>query len=265
MVRSIPLQIDMLTVISPAKTLDFETPPQTAKTSTPIFRPQTKELAGIMRGKSPKDLSKLMGISPKLAELNAERFEQFKTRGNPGKQALLAFKGDVYVGLNVESYDERDFTFAQNNLRILSGLYGVLRPLDVIQPYRLEMGTKLTTAAGKTLYDYWNNAIGKAIAEELSDHRNKTLVNLASNEYFKAVAVSMLPGKLITPVFKDYSKGTYKILSFFAKKARGAMSTFIVKNRITKPDDLKTFSEDGYAFNTTYSTDTEWVFTRKGN
>ncbi len=221
-----------------------------------------------MRDKTPKDLSKLMGISPKLAELNAERFQSFKTRGPVNedyKQAILAFKGDVYIGLDVDSYNERDFNFAQKNLRILSGLYGVLKPLDMIQPYRLEMGTKLKTEKSGNLYDYWGNDIGKSIASELDGHRSKALINLASNEYFKAVATDQMPGRLITPVFKDYSNGTYKILSFFAKKARGSMASFIVKNRINKPNDLKDFNEDGYTFNETYSTEDQWVFTRKAD
>ncbi len=258
----------MLTVISPAKTLDFETPSATSKNSKPAFSKKTNELIGVMRDKTPKDLSKLMGISPKLAELNVERFQNFRTRGAVNeeyKQAVLAFKGDVYIGLDVDSYNERDFTFAQKNLRILSGLYGVLKPLDMIQPYRLEMGTKLKTKKGSNLYEFWGNEIGKSIASELAEHRNKTLVNLASNEYFKAVATDKLPGRLITPVFKDYNNGTYKILSFFAKKARGSMASFIVKNRISKPEDLKDFNEDGYSYNETYSSENEWVFTRKAS
>lgn len=258
----------MLTVISPAKTLDFETPSATSKTSKPAFSRKTNELIGVMRDKTPKDLSKLMGISPKLAELNVERFQTFRTRGaftDEYRQAVLAFKGDVYIGLDVDSYNERDFTFAQKNLRILSGLYGVLKPLDMIQPYRLEMGTKLKTKKGSTLYEFWGNDIGQALTSDLAEHRNKTLVNLASNEYFKAVSTEKLPGRLITPVFKDYNKGTYKILSFFAKKARGSMASFIVKNRINKPEDLKDFNEDGYSYNETYSSENEWVFTRKAS
>ena len=256
----------MLTVISPAKTLDFETPSPTNKNSKPTFIKKTNELIGVMRDKTPKDLSKLMGISPKLAELNVERFQNFKTRSGVGdnhKQAILAFKGDVYIGLDVDTYNERDFTFAQKNLRILSGLYGVLKPLDMIQPYRLEMGTKLKTKKGGTLYEFWDKEIGKSLASELENHRNKTLVNLASNEYFKAVATDKLPGRLITPVFKDYNNGTYKVLSFFAKKARGSMASFIVKNRINKPEELKDFNEDGYSFNETFSSEDQWVFTRK--
>lgn len=258
----------MLTVISPAKTLDFETPSPTEKNSKPTFTKKTNDLIGVMREKTPKDLSKLMGISPKLAELNAERYQNFKTRGafnDQYKQAILAFKGDVYIGLDVDSYNERDFTFAQKNLRILSGLYGVLRPLDMIQPYRLEMGTKLKTKKGGSLYEYWDNEIGHSLATELAEHRNKTLINLASNEYFKAVDTDSLPGRLITPVFKDYNNGTYKILSFFAKKARGSMASFIVKNRINKPEELKEFNEDGYSFNDTFSSEDQWVFTRKAS
>jgi cytoplasmic iron level regulating protein YaaA (DUF328/UPF0246 family) len=255
----------MLTVISPAKTLDFDTPPATSKNSTPVFTAHTNKLVEVMRKKSPKDLSKLMGISPKLADLNVARFQSFGPRLKTAKQALLAFKGDVYLGLEAETYGERDFNFAQKNLRILSGLYGILRPLDMIQPYRLEMGTRLKTNTCKTLYEFWGDEIGAALGSDLSEHRNKTLLNLASMEYFKAVSTSKLPGKVITPVFKDYSKGTYKVLGFFAKKARGLMASFIVKNRVNKPEDIKAFSEDGYQYNESYSTADQWVFTRKAN
>jgi cytoplasmic iron level regulating protein YaaA (DUF328/UPF0246 family) len=255
----------MLTVISPAKTLDFETTAITQKNSKPVFSKQSKQLIEVMRNKSAKDLSKLMGISPKLAELNVERYRNFKHDSQHAKQAMLAFKGDVYIGLDAESYGERDFTFAQKNLRILSGLYGVLKPLDLIQPYRLEMGTKLKIESARSLYDFWGGCIGREIASELESHRNKTLINLASNEYFKAIDPKLIPGRLITPVFKDYSNGTYKILSFFAKKARGSMATFIVKNRITKPDDLRQFNDEGYVFNDSYSSEDKWVFTRKAS
>lgn len=255
----------MLTVISPAKTLDFDTSPSTRKTSQPVFLAQSAELVETMRKQSPKNLSKLMGISPKLAELNADRFHSWHTPFTPdnAKQALLAFRGDVYLGLVAEEFSERDFTFAQKHLRILSGLYGVLKPLDLIQPYRLEMGTKIKNPGGRDLYEYWNETLTRAIAEELGGHRNKTLINLASIEYFKAVKPDLLPGQLITPVFKDYKNGTYKILSFFAKKARGSMASFIVRNRISKPEDIKAFDIDGYRFNEDLSSDADWVFTRK--
>jgi cytoplasmic iron level regulating protein YaaA (DUF328/UPF0246 family) len=255
----------MLTIISPAKTLDFESAPITQKTSKPDFLTQSKQLVDIMRQQSPKALVKLMGISSKLAELNVQRFHDWKppfTQSN-AKQALLAFKGDVYMGLDAEQFNSRDFTFSQKNLRILSGLYGLLRPLDLIQPYRLEMGTKLPTKRGRDLYDFWGDNITNCLVNEMSAHRNKTLVNLASTEYFKSINPALLPARLVTPVFKDYSKGRYKILSFFAKKARGAMAGFIVKNRINKPEDLKDFDVDGYRFNADLSIDDQWVFTRK--
>jgi len=257
----------MLTVISPAKTLDFETKPQTRKTSQPQFLENSAELIETMRMQSPKNLSKLMGISPKLAELNADRFQSWQTPFTPenAKQAILAFRGDVYLGLAAEEYGERDFSFAQKNLRILSGLYGLLKPLDLIQPYRLEMGTKIKNPGGDDLYAYWNSTVTEAISEELDAHQNKTLINLASIEYFKAVKPKLLPGKFITPVFKDFKNGTYKILSFFAKKARGSMASFIIKNRISKPEDIKAFDIDGYRFNADLSTDDSWVFTRKAN
>jgi cytoplasmic iron level regulating protein YaaA (DUF328/UPF0246 family) len=256
----------MLTVISPAKTLDFESSPHTKKTSQPLFLERSAELVDTMKQQSPKNLSKLMGISPKLAELNADRFHSWHTPFTPenAKQALLAFRGDVYLGLAAEEFAERDFTFAQKHLRILSGLYGVLKPLDLIQPYRLEMGTKIKNPGGKDLYEYWDSTLTSAISEELDGHRNKTLINLASNEYFKVVKPNLLPGKLITPVFKDYKNGTYKILSFFAKKARGSMASFIIRNRITKPEDIKAFDVDGYLYNEDLSTEDNWVFTRKG-
>jgi hypothetical protein len=255
----------MITVISPAKTLDFDTSPTTLKHSAPVFTARTSTLVDVMRRKSSKDLSKLMGISPKLAALNVARFQSFDLRSKMAKQALLAFKGDVYLGLEAETYGERDFNFAQKNLRILSGLYGILRPLDMIQPYRLEMGTRLIINSHKTLYEFWGEELGEALGSELCEHRNKTLLNLASIEYFKAVSTTKLPGKVITPVFKDYTKGTYKVLGFFAKKARGLMASFIVKNRISKPEDIKAFSEDGYKYNESYSTDDQWAFTRKAS
>lgn len=255
----------MLTLISPAKTLDFETPLATDKTSTPDMLKHSRKLIKEMRTRSPEDLSKLMHISPKLGQLNAQRFEDWKTPFTPdnARQAILAFRGDVYMGLDADSYNQRDFTFAQKNLRILSGLYGVLRPLDLIQPYRLEMGTRLPTDKGKDLYAFWGDAITAALNQELATHKNKTIINLASNEYFKSVVPASLNAGVITPVFKDYSKGSYKILSFYAKKARGYMASYIVKNRLTSPKGLLAFDTDGYGFNEDFSDETTWVFTRK--
>ncbi|MBV1877079.1 MAG: peroxide stress protein YaaA [Pseudomonadales bacterium] len=255
----------MLAVISPAKTLDFESAPLTTKSSNCDYLEQSSQLISTMRQQSPKQLSKLMKISPKLAELNAQRYTDWNLADSTEntRQALLAFKGDVYLGLAVENYTAADFTFAQKNLRILSGLYGLLKPLDLIQPYRLEMGTKINTANGNNLYQFWGDDITNGITTALASHRNKSLINLASNEYFKAINPNLLPGKLITPIFKDYSNGSYKVLGFFAKKARGYMSTFIIKNRIKKPEDLKLFSTDGYKFDPDLSSEFDWVFSRK--
>ena len=255
----------MLTVISPAKTLDFDTPPVTKKTSSPELLADSGQLMSIMRRQSPNDLMSLMGISQELAELNVQRFQDWNPPfdKNNARQAVLAFKGDVYLGMEAGTYTQRDFNFAQKNLRILSGLYGLLRPLDLIQPYRLEMGSHLPNNRGKDLYAFWGDRITHLLVDDLCTHRNKTLVNLASHEYFKSVNTSLLPAKLITPVFKDYSRGSYQVLGFFAKKARGSMASFIIRNRINRPADLKDFDTDGYRYNDELSTRNEWVFTRK--
>lgn len=255
----------MLTVISPAKTLDFDTPPVTKKTSSPELLDDSGQLMSIMRRQSPDDLMSLMGISQELAELNVQRFQDWNPPfdNNNARQAVLAFKGDVYLGMEAGTYTQRDFNFAQKNLRILSGLYGLLRPLDLIQPYRLEMGIHLPNNRGKDLYAFWGDRITHLLVDDLYTHRNKTLVNLASHEYFKSVNTALLPAKLITPVFKDYSRGSYQVLGFFAKKARGSMASFIIRNRINRPSALKDFDTDGYRYNDELSTRSEWVFTRK--
>ncbi|MFT4631777.1 MAG: cytoplasmic iron level regulating protein YaaA (DUF328/UPF0246 family) [Candidatus Pseudothioglobus sp.] len=255
----------MLTLISPAKTLDFDRPLATSQVTTPDFLKESAQLVDVMRDHSADDLSKLMRISPKLGELNSERFEQWQLPFTPdnARQAILAFRGDVYVGLDADSYSQRDFTFAQKSLRILSGLYGVLKPLDLIQPYRLEMGSRVSTGDNKDLYGFWGDTITQALNTELTGHRNKSVINLASNEYFKSVRTKQLSGQVITPVFKDFSKGTYKILGFYAKKARGLMASYIIKNRLNTPEAMKEFTTDGYRFNEDFSSDTDWVFTRK--
>ncbi len=253
----------MLTLISPAKTLDFDTPAIIKKHSMPDFLEDSGRLIEIMRKKSPKKISQLMHISAALSELNADRFREWQFSPDNAKQAILAFRGDVYLGLRAETFNARDFTFAQNNLRILSGLYGLLKPLDLIQPYRLEMGIKLNNRRGKDLYSFWGNRIGEAIVDELEHHKNNTLINLASIEYFRSVNTALLPGPVITPVFKDFSNGSYKILGFFAKKARGYMASYIIKNRINKAEQLKAFNVDGYQFCDDFSTEFNWVFTRR--
>ena len=255
----------MLTVISPAKTLDFESPLPTEAFSQPDFLKQSKQLINELRALSPDDISKLMKISPALGELNYERFMNWRAPFSPdnARPAVLAFKGDVYQGLDAQAFGKRDFNYAQKHLRILSGLYGLLRPLDLIQPYRLEMGTRFENSKGKDLYTFWDEQITNAINTALEDAKTTTLVNLASNEYFKAVKKKSLEADIVTPVFKDQKNGQYKIISFYAKKARGLMSAYIVKNRVKTLEDLKAFDWEGYQYQPSQSSANELIFTRE--
>lgn len=254
----------MLAVISPAKTLDFVTPAITSVATKPSMLKDSSELVEQMRQFAPDDLVNLMSVSQKIGELNVERFHNWHVPFNKknAKQALLAFKGDVYTGLDAETFSEHDFEFAQRHLRILSGLYGLLRPLDLIQPYRLEMGTKLSNARGKNLYEFWADQPSKALKKQLASIESETLINLASNEYFNVVNKKLLNANIITPVFKDLKNGKYKIISFYAKKARGLMSAYMIKNKITEPDKLKQFTLAGYRFDKTSSSAQQWVFLR---
>lgn len=252
----------MLVLLSPAKTLDFETPPITEAHSQPEFTAQAAPLIDVLREKAPQDIADLMKLSDKLSALNVARYQGWTpehTQEN-ARQALLAFKGDVYTGLDAASLSEADLEYAQSHLRILSGLYGLLKPLDLMQPYRLEMGTSLETDKGKTLYAYWGSAITDRINSELQS--DGVVVNLASNEYFKSVQPKKLNGRLITPVFKDQKNGQYKIISFWAKKARGLMARYIIDKRIEQPEQLKAFDYEGYRFNEAMSEGDTWVFTR---
>lgn len=254
----------MLVLVSPAKTLDYESPLATEQHSMPDFISQSAELIERCRQLTPADISQLMKISDKLAGLNAARFEQWQTTPTTenARQAILAFKGDVYTGLDAASFSEQDFNYAQDHLRMLSGLYGLLKPLDLMQPYRLEMGTKLDNAKGKNLYEFWGEQITAAVNQALAEQGDDILINLASNEYFKAVKFKQLTGKLITPVFKDNKNGQYKVISFYAKKARGLMARYIIQNQITSVAQLKQFDLDGYFFSEIDSTPFELVFKR---
>ena len=254
----------MLTVISPAKTLDFETAPITDTYTQCRFLDQSQLLIDELKQLSSQDIASLMSLSDKLAGLNMARFQDWQqpfTFDN-AKQAVLAFKGDVYTGLNAETLDAKGLEFAQNHLRILSGLYGVLRPLDLMQPYRLEMGTKFNNLRGKDLYQFWDARIRESLQSEpgLADG---VLVNLASNEYFKAVRAKKLKARIITPVFKDWKNGQYKMISFYAKKARGLMSRYIIDHQLDEPEQLKQFDYEGYRFNEAMSKTDEWVFIRE--
>lgn len=254
----------MLIVISPAKTLDFDHPAPMRKCTKPVFLDEAQELVNRLKRLSPGDLSKLMGVSAKLAELNHRRYREWKkpfTAAN-AKQAVWAFRGDVYTGLDADSFDAQDLEFAQKHLRMLSGLYGVLRPLDLIQPYRLEMGTKFAVNRCSDLYQFWGDKITERLSRDFGSKRSAALVNLASQEYFKSVREEKLGVPVITPVFKERRNGTYKIISFVAKRARGAMSRYIVRHRISDPADIKKFKEDGYRYNKQLSDDANWIFTR---
>ena len=255
----------MLTVISPAKTLDYETPPITDEFTQPAHLTQSRKLIRRLRELSTGDISKLMNVSDNLAELNQQRFKQWKTPFKPdnSRQALFAFKGDVYLGLDAYSMNAKDVEFAQDHLRILSGLYGLLRPLDLMQPYRLEMGTRLDTDQGTNLYQFWNGRITKSINQELKAADSKILVNLASGEYFKSIQPKSLRAEIITPAFKEYRNGDYKFIQYFAKKARGLMARYIIDNRIDRAEGLKDFDYEGYGYNPQLSSEREWVFTRR--
>ncbi|CAQ82628.1 MULTISPECIES: peroxide stress protein YaaA [Photorhabdus] len=254
----------MLITISPAKTLDYESPLTTEKYSQPALLDQSEQLISICRKLTPAQIASLMGISDKLAGLNAARFGEWHSNFTPenARQAILAFKGDVYTGMQAEAFSDKDFDFAQDHLRILSGLYGVLRPLDLMQPYRLEMGIKLENKCGRDLYSFWGDLITEKLNEALEQQGDNILVNLASDEYFKSVNMKKLAGKIIKPVFLDEKNGKYKIISFYAKKARGLMSRFIIQNQLTQIDRLMEFNLDGYAFDESLSKGNELVFKR---
>lgn len=254
----------MLMVVSPAKNLDYKTPLKVSAHSQPALMAQTEPLLARCQQLTPADLSSLMGISDKLALLNAERFASFELpfTADNARPAAFAFNGDVYAGLDAGSMSEADIAFAQAHLRILSGLYGVLKPLDLMQPYRLEMGTKLATESGNNLYEYWGHTITDHLNETLATHDTQVVVNLASTEYFSAVKPKGLNAHIITPVFKDEKNGKVKIISFYAKKARGMMARYIIDKRIDTVDKLSEFDEAGYRFAPEQSSDTELVFVR---
>ena len=254
----------MLLILSPAKTLDYDTA-KTARTFTqPLFIDEAASLIDTARKMEPGDIQSLMGVSEKIALLNYERFMSWEPDFslNNSKQAMLAFKGDVYAGLQADTLSTQDLDFAQKHLRILSGLYGLLRPLDLMQPYRLEMGLNLDNAVGKNLYEFWGSKITRALSKHVKVSGTQVLVNLASNEYFKAVKPKMLDAEIITPQFRDLKSGQYKMISFFAKKARGWMARYIIEQRLNSPEGLKDFRWGGYHYSVEHSLGNNWVFLR---
>ena len=255
----------MLIVVSPAKTLDYESPLTTERHTLPELTEHSVELIEVCKTLSPQAIAELMKVSDNIAGLNVARFAQWTPHFDfdNSRQAIFAFKGDVYTGLEAETLSDDDLSYAQQHLRMLSGLYGVLKPLDLMQPYRLEMGTKLTNPRGTNLYQFWGNIITDKINEALAEQGDNVLVNLASNEYFKAVKPKAVDGTIITPIFKDAKNGQYKVISFFAKKARGMMARFIIDRQIGSIDELKQFDTAGYYYVPEESTATELVFKRE--
>ena len=254
----------MLVVLSPSKTLDSEVCADAAICTQPGYLKESRQLIRCLRELSPDDIAELMHVSMKIANLNFDRFHQWKTpfTADNARPAALTFKGDVYTGLGADDFTQKDMKFAQKHLRILSGLYGLLRPLDLIQPYRLEMGTRLSTSRGNNLYQFWGNRIAEGVREALSGQKGSVLVNLASQEYFRAVRLETLDAPVVTPVFKEYKSGRFRVIGLFAKKARGMMTRYIIKNRLTTVDAITGFTDGGYRYSPEMSTETEWVFAR---
>ena len=263
--RHLETTLHMISVLSPAKTLDFESPRLTSKFSEPVFLDDSLELIGNLKKKSKSQVAKLMNLSEKLSELNVRRYKEFQLpfTSENARQSLLTFKGDVYQGFKLSEWKAADFNFAQKHLRILSGLYGILRPLDLIQAYRLEMGTKLKNERGKDLYEFWGDKITDAINVAVKESRSRVLINLASKEYFDSVNQDNLTVPIVTPVFKDWKNGKYKIISFFAKKARGMMANFIVQQRIKTAKEIEKFNVAGYYFDPDSSDDQTLTFLRE--
>ena len=253
----------MLIVLSPAKSLDLETPPTTSLHSTPDFLDHSAQLIERMRQFSPAEVGSLMGISDALSALNVARYASWTPKLAEARQAIMAFNGDVYAGFEARSLQPAQLDYAQSRVRILSGLYGLLRPLDLIHPHRLEMGTRLSTARGKDLYAFWGDTITNGLNRTAKEQGAKVLVNLASEEYFKSVKPRQLDVPVIAPVFEDWKNGKYKIISFYAKRARGMLARYAAVNAIRDPQQLKQFDVDGYAYVPEASNDKNWVFRRK--
>ena len=254
----------MIILMNSSKTLDFEQPARISKHSIPEFSSDCEFLVNKLRKLSVSDFSKLMGVSEKLAVLNVDRYKnwQFSAPYSRAKQAILAFKGDIYSSIDVENYTAKEYNFAQKHLRILSGLYGVLRPLDLIQPYRLEMATKLSTDRGKNLYHFWGTRIQQYLDALLRREKSGILINLASVEYFKAIRADQLDATVITPVFKEFRDSSYRVVTIYAKKARGMICDYIMRNHIRQPEKLQSFNSNGYRFSAKLSSEREWVFAR---
>ena len=255
----------MLFLLSPAKKLDYDSPVSVSTHTQPLFVKQSAELIKVLKTKSADDIAQLMKLSPALSELNVRRYDEWKPKFDQknARQAVLAFNGDVYEGLQADSLTPTQLDWAQDHVAILSGLYGVLRPLDLMQPYRLEMGTRLVTPRGKTLYEFWGSRIAEYLNERLDEQPSRIVINLASEEYFKAVDLKALDARVVQCVFQDYKNGIYKIISFNAKRARGLMARYAIQHKAKTPAALKKFDLEGYAFAEDVSTEDKLIFRRK--
>jgi len=254
----------MIILLSPAKRLNFQGPNIAGKHSLPVFMKESKQLMATLKRLSAKNLQKLMNINDNLAETNYERFQNWSPEFNENvaKPALLVFKGDVFLGMDPQSFNKQNFEFAQEHIRILSGLHGILKPLDLIRPYRLEMGTDLKIGKSSNLYEFWDDKITKSIVDSDVYRKDKIIINLASKEYFGALKQELLQGRIIEPSFKEFRNGSYRPVHIFMKRARGMMTSYIVKNKITDPEKMKLFNCDGYEYNDNLTKDDQWVFTR---
>lgn len=254
----------MLILLSPSKTLDYDTPPPTDTHTEPRFLDEAETLVDILRDYDVEAFRELMDVSEDLAELNVGRYRDFETPFTPenAKQSIFAFQGDVYKDFAFDDYDDEDFEFLQNHVRILSGLYGVLRPLDLMQPYRLEMGTKLPNPTGDSLYEFWGDKLAEELNQALDAQEDDIILNLASNQYFKAVDRDALNGRIVKPNFKDFRSGRYMVISFYLKRLRGTMTDWVVQNRVTDPEALTGFDRDGYYYSDERSSEDEPVFLR---
>ena len=255
----------MFIILSPAKSLDFEAPLRIKKSSEPFLKDDAASLIAILKNLDVAQIGSLMKISARLSKINVERFEKWSLypNANQNRQAVFAFNGDVYEGLAAATLNSAQLNYLQSHLRILSGLYGVLRPLDLIQAYRLEMGSSLINARGRNLYAFWNSKVTEVINVQMEQQDCQVLINLASEEYFKAICPNLLNVPIITPIFQDYKNGKYKIISFFAKRARGLMARYCAENKIRKPEKLKLFDVDGYVYCKEVSDQRRWIFRRR--
>ena len=254
----------MIVLMNSSKTMDFQHKANITKHTVPEFNDDAQILVKTLRKLSKSEFSKVMKVSEKLADLNIERYAMWRPdlKASDGKQALVAFRGDIYSGMDVDNYKAKDFDFAQKHVRILSGLYGILRPLDLMQPYRLEMATKLKTSKSKNMYQFWGNKINNSLKKMLQQEKSRILVNLCSLEYFKSTQPNDLDARIISPAFKEYKNGAYRFVTLYAKKARGMMCNYIIRNQIKRVDELKSFNLEGYKFNPEISSENDLVFTR---